>query len=113
MALTDQKRWTAGFRPLNGDAMEEKAPAMAAWPTSRAANFSKLPQEPGVKMIVTPKAYYATHDTMPPPHQVIVMTPTHNVMKEQYQAADQKVSGKRGNDQSTTSPRPPKQHRPL
>ncbi|KAL4087018.1 hypothetical protein PRIC1_014076 [Phytophthora ramorum] len=115
MVFTSEKRWPAGFTPLNVHSMEEKAPAvtsLAAWPTSSAANFSNLPQEPGLKMIVTPKVYYATYDTMPPPHQVIKMTPTHSVMKEQYRAADRKVSGKRGaGDQSTSSPRPPKQHR--
>ncbi|KAG1708838.1 hypothetical protein DVH05_022459 [Phytophthora capsici] len=114
MGFTNEKRYPAGFRP---DAIEEKSPAMismAAWPTSTAANFSRLAQEPGVKMIVTPKAYYATHDTMPPPHQVIVMTSTYNGMKEQYQATDRKVSGKRGNaDQRLSSPRPPKHHRPC
>ncbi|OWZ04482.1 hypothetical protein PHMEG_00023609 [Phytophthora megakarya] len=42
-------------RGLLPDAMEEKPPGMtfmAAWPTSSAANFSKLPQEPGVKMVL-------------------------------------------------------------
>ncbi|ETI47123.1 hypothetical protein F441_08575 [Phytophthora nicotianae CJ01A1] len=114
MAFTNEKRWPAAFRL---DRLEEKAPAMnsmAAWPTSSAANFSRLPQEPGVKMIVTPKAYYATHNTMPPPNQVILMTSTHSVMREQYQAADRKVSGKRGNgEQNSSSPRPPKQFRPC
>ncbi|POM71229.1 DET1- and DDB1-associated protein 1-like [Phytophthora palmivora] len=98
---------------MRADTMEEKAPAMtvmAAWPTSSAANFTKLPQESGGKMIVTPKAYYATHDTMPPPNQVIMMTSTQSFMKELYQAADRKVAGKRGNG-GHTSPRPPKHHR--
>jgi hypothetical protein len=98
MALTNEKRWPRGMKPLQSDAMEEKAPAatpLAAWPTSSAANFSRLSQEPGVKMvpngssswplhwkvvvtssvallfgqILTPKAYYATYDTMPLSHQ--------------------------------------------
>ncbi|KAG3116642.1 hypothetical protein PI124_g2940 [Phytophthora idaei] len=114
MAFTNEKRWPVGFRP---DPMEEKPPAMncmAAWPTSSAANFSRLAQEPGVKMIVTPKAYHATHDTMPPPNQVIMVASTHSVMKEHYQAADRKVSGKRGNgEQNSSSPQPPKQLRPC
>ncbi|KAG7385037.1 hypothetical protein PHYPSEUDO_001973 [Phytophthora pseudosyringae] len=91
MAFTSEKPWPARLRL---DTMEDKAPAvtsMAAWPTSSAANFSRLQQEPGVKMIVTPRAYYATHDTMPPSTQVILMASTHSVMKQQYQAADRKV----------------------
>ncbi|CAH0475086.1 unnamed protein product [Peronospora belbahrii] len=86
---------------------------MVPWPTSSAANLSQLPQEAGAKMILPPKAYYATHDTMPPLHQVIMTTSRQNVMKEVYQDADYKVSGKRGNgDQTLSSPRPPKHHRP-
>ncbi|KAF1784289.1 hypothetical protein GQ600_17019 [Phytophthora cactorum] len=53
MAFTNEKRWPAGFRP---DPMEEKPPAMnfmAAWPTSSAANFSRLAQEPGSRWYTT------------------------------------------------------------
>lgn len=114
MVFTNDKRWPAEFRPYP---MELKAPtiaSMTAWPTSSAANFSRLSLEPGVKMIVTPKTFYATYDTMPPSNQVIMLTPTHSVLKDQYQVADQKVSGKRENgDENTSGPRPPKQPRPC
>ncbi|UIZ27447.1 hypothetical protein KXD40_005514 [Peronospora effusa] len=77
MVFSSQKRWPARLKLLHCDTIEdERAPAMpsiAPWPTSSAANLSKLPQEAGVKMISTPQAYYATYDTMPPPYQGVCM----------------------------------------
>ena len=95
MTFSSEKQWRASLKLLYRDTIEPNAPAassLAAWPISSAANLSKLPQETGVKMvqpkhtnsgpseendtillskcqISTPLAYYATHDTMPPPCQ--------------------------------------------
>ncbi|KAI9905773.1 hypothetical protein PsorP6_014195 [Peronosclerospora sorghi] len=98
------------------------ASSLAAWPRSAAANFTNLSHEAGVKMILPPKAYYATHDTMPPPNQVLTMKPSCTVVHERNPSSDPQVSrkkriganpiaGKKRNGEQSSSPRPPKSHR--
>ncbi|KAL7692357.1 putative DET1-and DDB1-associated protein [Plasmopara halstedii] len=113
MAFTNDKRWLADFRAFPTAHRKPTIASMTAWPTSSAANFSRLSPEPGVKMIITPKVFYATYDTMPPPNQVIMLTSTHSVIKDHNQVANLKTSGKRENVDGDSSPRPPKQHRPC
>uniref|UniRef100_A0AAV1VP92 DET1- and DDB1-associated protein 1 domain-containing protein n=1 Tax=Peronospora matthiolae TaxID=2874970 RepID=A0AAV1VP92_9STRA len=95
--------------------MTHKPPqSLTAWPTSSAANFSKLPQDRRVKMIRIPEVYYATHDTMPPSTQggVGTVLPTLSIASDHRQATDAKVSGKRDGPGETVNPRPRKQYRP-
>ncbi|CAI5730196.1 unnamed protein product [Hyaloperonospora brassicae] len=84
----------------------------ASWPTSSATNFSNLPQDRRGKMILTPKPYYATHDTMPPPTPVIPVLATLSIASDRPQAAGAHVAGKRDNGDEASNPRPRKQYRP-
>ncbi|GAB9465308.1 hypothetical protein Gpo141_00002719 [Globisporangium polare] len=84
-STTTARRWqpspsqdadTPQNSPAKGAATSPTHPPIAssssclhAWPSRDAANFTRVPQSPWTKMIRTPDAYRATHDTMPPVQQ--------------------------------------------